>query len=214
MSRYLARGLQRVVDLDRDGYSAVFNGGDCDDRDARIYPTAIDEPGNGIDENCSGRDAVLDVQESDGHFAPLPAGFETARPCFVLLSIDAMRPDHMGAYGYRRPTTPELDRFAAEAARFTHAYTASPRSLRSFGAIWTGRYASQIEWGSDHQYPALEASNVTLAEILPDAGYATVMFNNGNYFARTPGFYQGFGENHESPLTFYKSRRRAGGGRR
>lgn len=204
VSRYLARGLQRVADLDRDGYSAVFNGGDCNDRDARIHPGAYDVPGNRVDENCSGHDAVARSEDGDGLLAEVPEAYRSARPSFVLLSIDAMRPDHMGAYGYRRPTTPELDRFAAEAARFTHAYTASPRSLRSFGAIWTGRYASQIEWGSDHQYPALEPANVTLAETLREAGYTTVMFNNGNYFGRTAGFFQGFDENHESPLTGYK----------
>lgn len=204
VARHLARGLQRVIDLDRDGYSAVFNGGDCNDRDARIHPGAWDRPGNGVDENCSGHDAVLRSEDGDGHFAAVPAPYRNERASFVLLSIDALRPDHMGVYGYTRPTTPELDRFAATAARFTHAYTASPRSLRSFGAIWTGRYASQIAWGSDHQYPALEASNVTLAEVLRDAGYATAMFNNGNYFGRTPGFFQGFDESHESPLTGYK----------
>jgi len=204
VARHLARGLQRVVDLDRDGYSAVFNGGDCNDRDARVHPGAWDRPGNGVDENCSGHDAVTRSEDGDGHFTEPPAAYRSERASFVLLSIDAMRPDHMGCYGYRRPTTPELDRFAATAARFTHAYTASPRSLRSFGSVWTGRYASQIAWGSDHQYPALEPSNVTLAEILRDAGYATAMFNNGNYFGRTPGFFQGFEESHESPQTGYK----------
>jgi hypothetical protein len=40
VSRHLARGLQRAVDLDREGYSAVFNGGDCNDRDAHVHPGA------------------------------------------------------------------------------------------------------------------------------------------------------------------------------
>ncbi len=197
VSRYLARVLQRAVDLDRDGYSALFNGGDCNDRDARIHPGAFDRPGNGVDENCSGRDAERRTDDGDGRFVEPPSEYKGARPSFVLLSIDALRPDHMGIYGYRRPTTPNLDAFAQRAARFTHAYTASPRSLRSFASIWTARYASQVVWGTDHQYPALEPENVTLAEILHDAGWATAMFNNALYFSRTQGFMQGFDEVHE-----------------
>ena len=129
---YLARGLQGAVDLDRDGYSALFNGGDCNDRNARIHPGAVDIPGNHIDENCTGRDARLGQEEDDGHMAVLPPALTGHQPSFVLLSIDALRPDHLGAYGYRRPTSPNIDRFALGAARFTNAYCASPRSLRSF----------------------------------------------------------------------------------
>ncbi len=198
VSRYLARGLQRAVDLDRDGYSAVFNGGDCDDRNARLHPGAYDVPGNGVDENCSGHDAVRHSEDGDGALATPPPEYESRRPSFLLLSIDAMRPDHMGCYGYHRPTTPHLDAFAATAARFTNAWCASPRSLRSFASIWTGRYASQVEWGTDNQFPALEPENITLAEILHEAGYATVMFNNADYFGRTQGFFQGFDESHET----------------
>ncbi len=192
LAQRVARGFQLSLDLDGDGYSAVFNGGDCNDRDARISPRAHDIPGNGRDENCTGRDARVERDESDGHIVPLPPDAATQRPSFVLLSIDAMRPDHMGCYGYRRPTTPNIDRFARGAARFTNAYCASPRSLRSFGSIWAGRYASMVAWGNDVQFPPLEASNVTLAEQLGSAGYATAAFNNTSYFSHTAGFFQGF----------------------
>lgn len=197
IARYVARGLQGVVDLDRDGYSAFFNGGDCNDRNPRINPGAPDLPGNGVDENCSGRDARLAQEEDHGHFADVPPAFAGTRPSFVLVSIDAMRPDHMGAYGYRRPTTPHLDAFAQGAARFTNAYCASPRSLRSFSSIWTGRYASLNLWGADNQFPPLEPSNVTLAEALGEAGYLSAAYINANYFSRTTGFFQGFREYHE-----------------
>lgn len=192
IAQRVARAFQVSLDLDGDGYSAVFNGGDCNDRDPRISPRAHDLPGNGIDENCSGRDARVEREESSGHLVPLPPEPEGGRPSFVLLSIDAMRPDHMGCYGYRRPTTPNIDRFARGAARFTNAYCASPRSLRSFGSIWVGRYSSLISWGNDVQFPPLDASNVTLAEQLGAAGYATAAFNNTSYFSHTAGFFQGF----------------------
>ncbi|MDB4928105.1 MAG: Choline-sulfatase [Myxococcaceae bacterium] len=192
LAQRVARTLQLSLDFDGDGYSAVFNGGDCNDRDPRVSPRAHDVPGNGRDENCSGRDARLEAEESTGHLVPLPAAAGTVRPSFVLLSIDAMRPDHMGCYGYRRPTTPNIDRFALNAARFTNAYCASPRSLRSFGSIWAGRYASLVEWGNDVQFPPLDPSNLTLAEQLGAAGYVTAAFPATAYFSHTAGFFQGF----------------------
>lgn len=192
LTQRVARSLQVAIDLDRDGFSAVFNGGDCNDRDPSVNPRARDIPGNGRDENCSGRDARVEVEESDGHLVAVPESFGRAEPSIVFLSIDAMRPDHMGAYGYRRPTTPNIDLFARGAARFTNAYCASPRSLRSFASIMVGRYASMVEWGNDVQFPPLQESNVTLAEKLHEGGYVTAAIHGTSYFNHTAGFFQGF----------------------
>ncbi len=194
----LVRGLQRSLDFDHDGYSFAFNGGDCNDRDRNIHPGAQDVPDNGLDENCTGRDAHRQVELGNGAFAPLPAAFAAARPSFVLLSVDAMRPDHMGCYGYRRATTLNFDAFAARSARFTEARCTSPRSLRSFASIWTGRYASQVEWGPEVQFPPLAEGNVTLAEQLRDAGYLTATYLDTGYFVHTRGFFQGFTDVHQT----------------
>ncbi len=51
---------------------------------------------------------------------------------------------------------------------------------------------SMVAWGNDVQFPPLEASNVTLAEQLGMAGYATSAFHNTSYFSHTAGFHQGF----------------------
>lgn len=194
----VARTFQKTIDLDRDGFSPLFNGGDCNDRNARIFPGAADIPGNGIDENCTGQDARVHQEEDDGHLVEVTGPLAGQKPSFVLLSIDAVRPDHLGSYGYRRPTSPNLDAFAREAARFTHAYCASPRSLRSFSSIWVGRYPSLIQWGNDNQFPPLEESNVTLAESLREAGYVSAGFINADYFNRTAGFFQGFADRFEA----------------
>jgi arylsulfatase A-like enzyme len=198
LTQRVARSLQVALDADRDGFSALFNGGDCDDRDPAVNPRARDIPGNGRDENCSGRDARVETEESDGGMVPLPARFGDRAASVVFLSIDAMRPDHMSAYGYHRPTTPNLDRFARAGARFEHAHCASPRSLRSFASIMVGRYASMVEWGNDVQFPPLQESNVTLAERLRLVGYRTAAMHNTSYFSHTAGYFQGFDTVHEA----------------
>ena len=58
LDEFLLAVARRSTDRDGDGYSALLGGGDCDDRDARVFPGAHDVPGNGVDEDCSGADAT------------------------------------------------------------------------------------------------------------------------------------------------------------
>ncbi|HEU4536477.1 MAG TPA: sulfatase-like hydrolase/transferase, partial [Polyangiaceae bacterium] len=58
----------------------------------------------------------------------------------VLISVDALRADHVGAYGYGRPVTPHLDALAAEGVRFRHAYCATPHTSYSVASMMTGKY--------------------------------------------------------------------------
>jgi len=58
----------------------------------------------------------------------------------VLITIDTLRADHLGAYGYARAHTPALDRLARSGAMFEHAYAAAPITLPSHATMLTGRY--------------------------------------------------------------------------
>jgi arylsulfatase A-like enzyme len=58
----------------------------------------------------------------------------------VLVTIDALRADHVSAYGYARKTTPNIDRLAAEGARFERAYCATPHTSYSIASLMTGKY--------------------------------------------------------------------------
>lgn len=58
----------------------------------------------------------------------------------VLVDIDSLRPDHVGAYGYQKATTPSTDRFAEDAVRFENAYVANSPCMPSRSALTSGRY--------------------------------------------------------------------------
>lgn len=193
-SGVVARTLRRAIDADADGASPLFNGGDCDDNDPAINPSAFDVPNNNIDENCTGADAIAWRGESDGALMADTGLDADTHPSFLILSIDTLRPDHLGAYGYRRPTSPHLDEFARGAVRFTQARTTAPRTIAALASLWTGRYPSRVAWGNDASHPEFLDRNTTLAEVLGANGYRTAAFTDTDFFNDVPGLLQGFGE--------------------
>ncbi|MDB4936198.1 MAG: Choline-sulfatase [Labilithrix sp.] len=58
----------------------------------------------------------------------------------VVVTIDALRADHVSSYGYGRPTTPNIDRLAARGVRFEHAYCPTPHTSYSVASLMTGKY--------------------------------------------------------------------------
>lgn len=128
-------------------------------------------------------------QESEGPVSRGPAG--TGRGWSVLLiTIDTLRPDHLGAYGYHRETSPNIDALAAEGTLFEEAFTYWPKTRGSFVAMLTGRYASQSGYGKTH--PLLVGFNPTLASVLQEAGYDTVAIVDNANVAASLGYSKGF----------------------
>jgi len=129
--RLALRLARATTDHDGDGFSARFGGGDCDDRRADVYPGAEDVPGNGVDENCEGGDAVAVAEgdsdddaadpggaEGQGPPAPKPSSAAGKTPDggdapasaggkftgnILIITIDALRGDRLGVAGYSRP---------------------------------------------------------------------------------------------------------------
>ena len=60
----------------------------------------------------------------------------------IVVVVDALRADHLGTYGYQRPTSPHIDALAADAMRFDRAVTAAPWTLPAMGTLWTSLYPS------------------------------------------------------------------------
>ena len=91
----------------------------------------------------------------------------------VVITIDTLRADRLPSWGHRRGRTPALDRLAADAIRFEHAWSAVPLTLPSHATIWTGLPPNEHGVRSNIGYRLDGARHATLAARLRAAGYAT-----------------------------------------
>lgn len=190
----ISLAVRRAFDRDRDGYSPLLGGGDCDDGDARVHPGAPEVPGDGIDQNCVAGDAQAPRPAPDLGFAALPATVP-AGANILLITIDTLRADHLGAYGYPRPTSPALDQVAREGALFLGGWAHAPSTRYSMPAILTGRLPLDVDYDfSVEGWPGLAPAATTLAEVLRPQGFVTGAITNYWYFDPRRGMDQGFDE--------------------
>ncbi len=109
----------------------------------------------------------------------------------LLISVDTLRADRLSCYGYRQNTTPAMDRWAAEGARFEHAYTEYPLTLPAHSTLLTGTY-SFYHGVRENVGFALGRDQVTLAEVLKEQGFVTAGFIGSYVLASQFGIAQGF----------------------
>src|SRR5439155_5659147 len=115
----------------------------------------------------------------------------TAPPHLLVVTIDTLRADHVGAYGYSAAATPAMDRLAREGVLVEVAVAQVPQTRPSHVSIFTGRYP--FEHGiRDNFSPPLPAKIPTLATLLSRAGYDTAAFIGAYPVARSSGLDQGF----------------------
>lgn len=107
-----------------------------------------------------------------------------------LISCDTVRPDHLGCYGYTRPTSPHLDALAADGVVFENAYCNAAWTLPSHASLLTGLYPKHHGVTKSIN---LSESVVTLPEILQGAGYHTAGFAGHRWWLLgSRGFADGF----------------------
>jgi arylsulfatase A-like enzyme len=108
----------------------------------------------------------------------------------VLVSIDTLRPDHLGCYGYPRQTSPNLDAFRKDAILFRNAFAHAPSTLASHAAILTSLLPPHH--GASVDDLAVSREVLTLAEVMREARYSTASFNGGIQLDAAYGLDQGF----------------------
>lgn len=111
------------------------------------------------------------------------------RPSIILITVDAVRADHLGCYGYSKNTSPNIDRFATEALLFENCLAHAPDTRYSFASILSGFLPHETKITETHQ---LAAAVKTVPEILRQEGYKTVAVISNFVMRKKQGFEQGF----------------------
>ena len=111
-------------------------------------------------------------------------------PNVLLIVMDTVRASSLGHYGYRRDTTPNLDRLAQSAVVFERAISPSPWTFPAHASMFTGRWPHELS--ANWQSP-LDGTYPTLGEVLRDRGYRTAGFAANNFWCTTEfGIARGF----------------------
>lgn len=108
----------------------------------------------------------------------------------ILISVDTLRADHLGCYGYDRPVSPHVDQWALTGTRFVDVTAASPWTLPSHASLLTGLYPSGHGiFGESHGLPD---EIPTLATVFREQGFNTMALVNSFYLSERHGFARDF----------------------
>ena len=108
----------------------------------------------------------------------------------ILIGVDTLRADHMSCYGYKLPTTPNIDTWAQGGTRYSYCVSASPWTFPSFASIFTGRYPTVC--GATTATRFLPGAETTLAEILSREGFTTFAMITSFFVSPVYNIHQGF----------------------
>jgi len=119
----------------------------------------------------------------------LPAP-DPQRPDLIVLSIDTLRPDHLGTYGYARPTSPYLDELARAGTVFESAWSPAPWTLPSHATMLTGLLP--LRHHAIEEQHQIDAAAPSIAVSLSAAGYLCKAAVSSIFVSSKYGFERGF----------------------
>jgi arylsulfatase A-like enzyme len=116
----------------------------------------------------------------------------------VIISLDTLRHDRLGLYGYERPTSLNLDGLARRATVFEQARAQSSQTAPSHASVFTSTYVGEHGISNVHaddsRWPVLPPGVTTVAELVRDAGIVTAAFVSGGNLTKSMGMDRGFDE--------------------
>lgn len=113
-----------------------------------------------------------------------------SKPNLIIISIDALRADHVGIYGYSKDTTPNIDNFAKNSTIFTNFRTVIPMTYPSFATLFNGQHPFKTRI-TRNQGILLSDRTPTLMKILKENGYKTATFTTGALTPKATNLYNG-----------------------
>jgi arylsulfatase A-like enzyme len=113
----------------------------------------------------------------------------TGKPNVVLVLIDTLRADHLGCYGYSRPTSPHIDAFAKEGVQFLQNFSQSSWTKPATASLLTSHYPSMHQCYLEQQ--KLPETEVILPQMMKRAGYQTAVFSGNPWITPDYGFDRG-----------------------
>jgi len=147
------------------------------------------------------------------------------KPNIILITLDTTRADRLGCYGYRRQTSPNIDKLAEESVLYTRAIAPSSWTLPSHASLFTGKFTSSHGARYDPEGPllltdaisgpeswdayrarGLAQNEVTLAEVLKETGYTTAAVVGGPWMKRIFGLNKGFDYYNDSQISTVNGR--------
>ncbi|MEZ4322115.1 MAG: sulfatase [Myxococcota bacterium] len=133
--------------------------------------------------------------------APAPTAIVSGKTNVLVVVLDTVRADHLGFYGYDLPTSPNLDRWAADAVVFDQQISNCSWTKPSMGSIFTGLYPRTLGL-YEERYDKLDASFTMLSERFQEHGYFTLGVTSNPNMNDVFGFDQGFDAYGQSGVAF------------
>ncbi|PCR90473.1 sulfatase [Natrinema ejinorense] len=130
----------------------------------------------------------------------MPTDSESQSPNVIFLVSDAARARNFSAYGYDRPTSPNLEQIASESTLYTNAIATAPWTVPSHASMFTGVYTSKHH--ATRSSPSIRSDLNTLPELLQREGYKTYCITANHLLASNNGLNDGFDETYITTRLF------------